>query len=147
MNAVPLESLREMAGVTGASRRLERRRSHSGEIASEPKPSKALSDARALLMRSSSTIGSNGSDGLRRSLVSTLDPIFTMNPYKVLSDRVVIAMVGLPARGKSYISKAIGEWCNQQPRERATACVDWTARARLAQAHARLNHAWPQCAT
>ena len=34
-------------------------------------------------------------------------PDFATNPHAVLSDRVVIAMVGLPARGKSYISKAI----------------------------------------
>ena len=32
---------------------------------------------------------------------------FTTNPHEIMTDRVVIAMVGLPARGKSYISKAI----------------------------------------
>ena len=30
-----------------------------------------------------------------------------VNPMSVIGDRIVIAMVGLPARGKSYISRAI----------------------------------------
>lgn len=34
-------------------------------------------------------------------------PTFASNPHDVITERVVIAMVGLPARGKSYISKAI----------------------------------------
>jgi broad specificity phosphatase PhoE len=38
---------------------------------------------------------------------SIYEPTFTTNPHHIMSDRVVIAMVGLPARGKSYISKAI----------------------------------------
>ena len=33
--------------------------------------------------------------------------MFHINPHTVIDDRIVIAMVGLPARGKSYISKAI----------------------------------------
>jgi len=33
--------------------------------------------------------------------------IDTTNPYNVYQERVVLAMVGLPARGKSFISKAI----------------------------------------
>jgi 6-phosphofructo-2-kinase len=32
---------------------------------------------------------------------------YAVNPMSVIDERVVIAMVGLPARGKSYISKAI----------------------------------------
>ena len=32
---------------------------------------------------------------------------FTTNPHEVLQERVLVAMVGLPARGKSYISKAV----------------------------------------
>mmetsp|Transcript_58609 Transcript_58609/g.165419 ORF Transcript_58609/g.165419 Transcript_58609/m.165419 type:complete len:524 (-) Transcript_58609:59-1630(-) len=32
---------------------------------------------------------------------------YTMNPHTGMNDHVVIAMVGLPARGKSYISKAV----------------------------------------
>ena len=38
---------------------------------------------------------------------SAREPKFAKNPHGVLSDRVVIAMVGLPARGKSYISNSI----------------------------------------
>ena len=34
-------------------------------------------------------------------------PQFTTNPHHALNDKVVIAMVGLPARGKSYVSKAV----------------------------------------
>ena len=37
-------------------------------------------------------------------------PVFAENPHTVIQDRVVIAMVGLPARGKSYISK-VSKWC------------------------------------
>ena len=33
--------------------------------------------------------------------------MYHINPHTVIDDRIVIAMVGLPARGKSYISKAI----------------------------------------
>lgn len=33
--------------------------------------------------------------------------MYHINPHTVIDDRVVIAMVGLPARGKSYLSKAI----------------------------------------
>ena len=33
--------------------------------------------------------------------------MFTASVYSVFQERVVLAMVGLPARGKSYISKAI----------------------------------------
>ena len=33
--------------------------------------------------------------------------MFHINPHTVIDDRICIAMVGLPARGKSYISKAI----------------------------------------
>ena len=50
----------------------------------------------------------NAANVLRRSMMAALVPSYTMNPHNVLSDRVIIAMVGLPARGKSYISKAIG---------------------------------------
>ena len=32
---------------------------------------------------------------------------YAINPMSVIGERVVIAMVGLPARGKSYTSKAI----------------------------------------
>lgn len=32
---------------------------------------------------------------------------YAVNPHSVIDERVVIAMVGLPARGKSYLSKAI----------------------------------------
>ena len=45
--------------------------------------------------------------GLKRRATTVLEPTFTTNPHNIVSDRVVIAMVGLPARGKSYISKAI----------------------------------------
>ena len=43
----------------------------------------------------------------RRQRTMSEVPTFTTNPHTIMSDRVVIAMVGLPARGKSYISKAI----------------------------------------
>ncbi|EOD20613.1 hypothetical protein EMIHUDRAFT_463915 [Emiliania huxleyi CCMP1516] len=38
--------------------------------------------------------------------------MLTQNSYTVFQERVVIAMVGLPARGKSYISKAIVRYLN-----------------------------------
>uniref|UniRef100_A0A7S4B9A0 6-phosphofructo-2-kinase domain-containing protein n=1 Tax=Chrysotila carterae TaxID=13221 RepID=A0A7S4B9A0_CHRCT len=37
---------------------------------------------------------------------------YAVNPINVVRDRVVIAMVGLPARGKSYMSKAIIRYLN-----------------------------------
>ena len=48
---------------------------------------------------------SNGGSLLRR--VSVEKSAFAINPMSVINERVVIAMVGLPARGKSYTSKAI----------------------------------------
>ena len=47
-----------------------------------------------------------------RRISCCLKPTYTTNPHSVVSDRVVIAMVGLPARGKSYISKAIVRYLN-----------------------------------
>jgi 6-phosphofructo-2-kinase len=46
---------------------------------------------------------SAGSDASRQYIPSQ----FAVNPTRVIQDRVVVAMVGLPARGKSYISKAV----------------------------------------
>eukprot|EP00966_Prymnesium_polylepis_P281140 6495569-Prymnesium_polylepis.1 len=33
--------------------------------------------------------------------------MYSVNPMNVIEERVIVAMVGLPARGKSYISKAL----------------------------------------
>lgn len=49
-----------------------------------------------------------GSTENLRSLAS----MYTINPHTVMTDTVVLAMVGLPARGKSYISKAIVRYLN-----------------------------------
>ena len=49
----------------------------------------------------------------RNISVLRLGPSFAKNlPHQNLDDRVVIALVGLPARGKSYISKAILRYLN-----------------------------------
>ena len=46
--------------------------------------------------------------GLRERIRSrSKTQMYFINPHTVIDDRIVIAMVGLPARGKSYISKAI----------------------------------------
>ena len=50
--------------------------------------------------------------GHRERSMSICQPSFTTNPHNIMSDRIVIAMVGLPARGKSYISKAIVRYLN-----------------------------------
>jgi len=52
------------------------------------------------------------STDMQRRISFGVKPTYTTNPHAVLSDRVVIAMVGLPARGKSYISKAIVRYLN-----------------------------------
>lgn len=45
--------------------------------------------------------------------VLRLGPSYADNlPHQTLNDRVLIAMVGLPARGKSYISHCIVRWLN-----------------------------------
>ena len=60
----------------------------------------------------SSAVAWTGMFGRRNRSTSVCEPRFTTNPYSVFSDRVVIAMVGLPARGKSYISKAMVRYLN-----------------------------------
>ena len=45
----------------------------------------------------------------RRQTIVTVN---TANPFDVFSERIIIAMVGLPARGKSYLSKAIVRYMN-----------------------------------
>ena len=45
--------------------------------------------------------------GPRRIRYRSKTQMYFINPHTVIDDRIVIAMVGLPARGKSYISKAI----------------------------------------
>ena len=45
----------------------------------------------------------------RRQTIVTVN---TSNPFDVYSERIVIVMVGLPARGKSYLSKAIVRYLN-----------------------------------
>lgn len=46
--------------------------------------------------------------GLRERIRSrSKTQMYSINPHTVIDDRIVVAMVGLPARGKSYISKAI----------------------------------------
>jgi 6-phosphofructo-2-kinase len=67
-----------------------------------------------MLRKSSNTYhsGINPATEELRSVVARnvsigVEPTYTTNSHTVLTDRVLIAMVGLPARGKSYISKAI----------------------------------------
>jgi hypothetical protein len=50
---------------------------------------------------------------------------YAVNPHSVIDERVVMAMVGLPARGKSYLSKAI---------------------VRCATRHSQAHFAWRACA-
>ncbi|KAL1496544.1 hypothetical protein AB1Y20_014150 [Prymnesium parvum] len=59
----------------------------------------------------STSLGDPSAVAAKRAVASMVDlirrPMFCTNPHQVLSERVVLVMVGLPARGKSYISKAV----------------------------------------
>ena len=61
---------------------------------------------------------SNSDGGSKRGLLQRAptfrapERMLTQNSFCVFQERVVIAMVGLPARGKSYISKAIVRYLN-----------------------------------
>ena len=77
--------------------------------ASEQPQSSGLSQ---LLGWTSAVRGLGGLRAHRQRAASMLEPTFTTNPHNIVSDRVVIAMVGLPARGKSYISQALVRYLN-----------------------------------
>lgn len=63
--------------------------------------------ASAISSGATACVGIRPPSGMKSGNSVMEQPDFATNPHAVLSDRVVIAMVGLPARGKSYISKAI----------------------------------------
>lgn len=60
--------------------------------------------------RAEDQAGSLSLDHLNRS--PTIEEANTSNPFDVFLERVIIVMVGLPARGKSYLSKAIVRYLN-----------------------------------
>ena len=122
-----------MADTGGGSERgaVER----DGSAAPRPNPRELFAQRRAATMSSLPSQFSSakpGGNGLRlgdeaiypevsalnlRSQSRTLQrrrstSVYSTNPHDILTSRVVLAMVGLPARGKSYLSKAIFRYLN-----------------------------------
>jgi len=59
-----------------------------------------------------STLHTRHSEEPRITRRMTIETINTSNPFDVFLERVIIVMVGLPARGKSFLSKAIVRYLN-----------------------------------